>query len=101
MCVFIVGSHWYSGRYCFDFPRRPGQASSLLDSNLHLKRREKWWEEGQCRENSVYILVCVLEREQERLREGKDGMMVSWGKFAEKYEDTLESREQINKGCFL
>lgn len=28
-------------------------------------------------------------------------MKVSWEKFAEKYEDTLGRREQINKECFL
>lgn len=50
------------------------------------------------REKSVCIVACVF---REREREREDGMKVSWGNFAEKYEDTLERREQINKGCFL
>lgn len=51
-------------------------------------------EKGQGKD-CVHPCVCVRERE------GDDGLKVSGGKFAEKYEDTLERRKQINKGCFL
>lgn len=103
-CVYVFASvflcglasvQWDGSR--FDFPRRFGQASSLSDSNLYLKRRENVRRRERA-EKRVCAPLCVCVGE--RAGEGEDGMKVSWEKFAEKYEDTYERREQINKGCF-
>lgn len=62
-CVFSCGLasvQWEGSR--FDFPRRLGQASSLSDSNLYLKRRENVRRRERAEKKSVCIVAFVLER---------------------------------------
>lgn len=72
----LVSVQWDWSR--FDFPRRVGQASSLSDSNLNLKRREGMLGGAKEQRNErVLPCVCVFE-----MKAGEDVMKVSWENFA-------------------
>lgn len=91
-----IGTEWGESLW---FPRT-SQSGLIACRQQSVHKEEGNAGRGDGAKKRLWTSQIVRWSERKRDWEGEDGMKVSWGKVAGKYEDTLERREQINKGCF-